>query len=75
MARIRIDATPAVCLAYCTCGWRELAATRDGARRVAAWHEQQVHPQQEDARKVLDTARRRARMSGSEGDNQPHADP
>lgn len=50
---IRIDVTPAVALVYCRCGFRELASTREGARRVAAWHEASCHPEHGEAREAL----------------------
>lgn len=45
MARIRYDVTPVSVIVYCDCGWRELELDRDAARRLAAQHEANVHPE------------------------------
>ena len=52
------DRTRSSVLAWCDCGWREICVTPDGAHRVSADHERNVHPERRQARDTMYRARR-----------------
>jgi hypothetical protein len=61
---IRYDRSPHSVVVWCTCGWREVSVTSDGARRVARAHEVGLHP---DRFQVRDAEKRRAQRAQDPG--------
>jgi hypothetical protein len=55
---IRYDRSSWSVVAYCTCGWRELCLTQDGAWRAARGHETGQHPDRHQVRRAEDERRR-----------------
>jgi hypothetical protein len=55
---IRYDRSSWSVVAYCTCGWRELCLTQDGAWRAARGHETGQHPDRFQVRHAEDERRR-----------------
>lgn len=55
---IRYDRSTWSVVAYCTCGWRELCLTQDGAWRAARGHEVGQHPDRFQVRHAEDERRR-----------------
>ena len=62
---IHYDITKVAVLVWCDCGWREIMITREGARRTAADHERNVHPEGSRARETLRKAEQRDRGEGA----------
>lgn len=61
---IRYDSSSHSVVAWCTCGWRELTITREGARRVARMHEASQHPDVFQVRHAEQVRRNRNRTPG-----------
>ena len=53
---IRYDRTQFAVTVYCDCGWQDLSLTQESAWRIAADHEERVHPHR---RQVREAARMR----------------
>lgn len=66
---IRYDRSPHSVLAWCSCGWRELAVTQEGAWRVAKAHETSQHPDRFQVRHAEDVRRRRQAGCDGAGDS------
>jgi len=49
---VRIDFTQNSSVAVCSCGWRTITTTRPDAWKLAATHEQRVHPGTQQAAKA-----------------------
>jgi hypothetical protein len=62
------DRTKVAVLAWCDCGWRELALTPEGAHQGAADHERNVHPARTQARDALRQSRYRVDDDGGDTD-------
>lgn len=57
---IRYDRSPHSVVVACSCGWREVTVTLEGARRVAVAHEVGMHPGRHQVRDAERQRRRRA---------------
>lgn len=60
---IRLDRATRSIVVVCSCGWRELAFSEAGARRLAVNHETLTHPTQKQARHAATVAATRRRNS------------
>lgn len=55
---IRYDRSSWSVVAYCTCGWRELTVTQEGAWAAARGHEVSQHPDRYQVRDAEEQRRR-----------------
>jgi hypothetical protein len=66
---IRYDRSLNSVVVACSCGWREVTVTQDGAWRVARAHETSMHPDRFQVRHAEDVRRRRQAGCDGSGDS------
>lgn len=65
---IRYDRSPSSIIVMCSCGWREITLTKQGAWRVAVSHEEGSHPGRYQVRNAASKREERRRTEDDGND-------